>query len=122
MKYLFVGLLLLALLLAFCLWSGSALARKLNLVIGPMQQAVSKAEQGQTAAARERVVAARRIWQQHSKTLAASLDHSALDAITLAFAALQDAPNQDLLPQCRTLLLLLQNLKESDSLTIQNLL
>ena len=122
MKYLFLGLLLLAVLLAFCLWLGTDVSRRLGAVIAPVEQAVRKAETGNLSAARERVAAAGRIWSKHREALAASMDHNAVDAVSLSFAALSEAADEDVLPQCRTLLLVLQNLRQSDHLTVENLL
>ena len=119
MKYLFLGLLLLALLPAFCLWSDRALTGKLKTVSAPLEQAVLAVENSSPALAKRCCAEASAAWNACYPGLAAFYDHKSIDDLTQAFAGLADRPE---LPQLKTLLAMLQELTEADRLTLQNLL
>ena len=122
MKYLIFGLALLLTLGVFCCGSGKVLSRHFSEVIAPLEQSVSAAEQGQTAQARALADRAFSAWEQDYRLLAAFLDHNDIDDVTLAFASLRDAPEEDFLSSCRALLAMLTNLEEADLLLPHNLL
>ena len=122
MKYLFLGLLVLALLLAFCLWSDKLLSKRLQAVISPLEQALKAAEAGDLALAEHLCKTASKRWDQSYPGLAAFLDHKSIDDLSLAFSILEAPPKEDFLPQMRSLLTMLRGLKEADLPTLQNLL
>lgn len=122
MKYLVIGLTLLALLLGFCLWSGRSLNARFSDVITPLKQAIETAEQGDAAGARKLAAEAFDTWKNQYSSFAAYLDHNEIDTVTQSFASIEDLQEEDLLPSCKSLLFLLQSLAESDLLTFRNLL
>lgn len=122
MKYLFFGLALLLALGVFCYASGEALSGRFANVIAPLERSVDAAVQGQNAQAKSLADAAFSAWEGNYRLLAAFLDHNDIDDVTLAFASLRDAPEEDFLSSCRALLAMLNNLEEADLLLAHNLL
>ena len=117
MKYFIIGLLLLAAILAFSVRSGQMLSTRLDTVITPLEQAGAQSAQSARLLRR-----AQQRWEDIRPCLSAYLDHKALDEISLAFAALEDAEAADRAPACQSLLVLLRALSEHDRLLLQNLL
>ena len=118
MKYFIIGLLLLAAILAFCIRSGQMLSARLDTVITPLAQAADQSG----SVHNEQLRRAQQRWEDIRPCLSAYLDHKALDEISLAFAALEDAEAADRAPACQSLLVLLRALSEHDRLLLQNLL
>ena len=119
MKYFIIGLLLLAAILAFSVRSGQMLSARLDTVITPLEQA---GDPSGSAQSEQLLRLARQRWVEIRPCLSAYLDHKALDEISLAFAALEDAEAADRAPACQSLLVLLRALSEHDRLLLQNLL
>ena len=122
MKYLLAGLVLLALILGFCLWSDGVLARDLSAVTTPLELACDAAARGDPVRARSLADQAADAWKSDYRRFAALLDHSVVDEISLAFTALADTPDPDWPSACKSLLFMLRNLEEADLPQLHNLL
>lgn len=122
MKVLVLGLVLFALICGFCLWSGTDLSRRFERVIAPIEQASAALEQGRTEQARRLGAEAFRLWEKNYPHLAVFLDHNDIDDVTLAFASLEGAQDEDLPSSYQALLTMLKNLAEADLILPHNLL
>ena len=122
MRYLMLGLLLLALLLTLCLRVTAGLSARYDEILLPLEQAEASASQGfpEKAEALCREAAAK--WEHHYPVLAAVCSHKDLEEVRRAFAALEQAKPEDFLPQCSALLSLLRSFREADLLSLHNLL
>ena len=122
MKYLYLGAAILAAILLFCVFSGSHLSQRFDQVTDPLERACEAYEQGRPDDARVLERQAADTWQRELSGLSAYLSHKDLDEITQAFSALQDAPQEDFLPECRKLLSMLYQVQGEDRPTLENLL
>ena len=122
MKYLYLGAAILATILLFCIFSGSHLSQRFDQVIDPLERACEAYAQGKPDEARALESQAASAWQRELSGLSAYLSHNDLDEITQAFSALQDAPQEDFLPECRKLLSMLYQVQSEDRPSLENLL
>ena len=122
MRYLLIGLLLLALLLSFCLWITADASSRFQEILLPLEQAETLAMQGSRDEAESLCRQAAALWQRHYPALAAVMNHKDLDEVTRSFSALQQAAPEEFLSSCSSLLALLRSFREADRLNFHNLL
>lgn len=96
MKYLYVGLLIIALLVGGCFWSQRAVAERAEAVAGPLEAALAAYEGGDAEAARGLAAEAAAEWAKHEGVLASLISHDHTNGIAEALAELQQAPEEEL--------------------------
>ena len=79
MKYFWIGLVILGLLLSCCWWSERAVERSAVSVLGPLGEAIAAAEQGRPAA--EPLRRARSLWREQEDLLASLVSHSSMEEL-----------------------------------------
>ncbi len=114
MKYLYWGVAILALTLAVCVLSGLALNRRTDEVISPLTQAIEATEAGRATAAQGFAQQAHAQWQRHLNFFTSYLCHDETDEITIGFARLEQASEDEFAPTCNELLVRLQHISQMD--------
>ena len=119
MKYFWIGVLILGLLLSCCWWSEQAVERSAVSVLEPLGEAIAAAEQGRPAA--EPLRRAQALWRQKEGLLASLVSHSSMEELRWGLAELPLLDGAEL----RRLALRLQHrllaLAEGDDLRWRNL-
>ena len=79
MKYFWIGVVILGLLLTCCWWSERTVERSAASVLEPLGEAISAAEQGRPTA--EPLRRARSLWRQKEGLLASLVSHSSMEEL-----------------------------------------
>ena len=122
MKYFYIGLLILALLLGGCIWAGRALRERTEAAAAPLEQALAALERGDEALGRSLLARAGAEWRRSEGLLASLLSHERTQAVSAALAELEELRGEALLRSCGRVLRALRELAETESLRWRNLL
>ena len=96
MKYLYIGLFIIALLIGGCVWSQRAVAARAEAVAAPLERAAEALKAGDAGAARELAAEAAAEWARHEGVLASLISHDHTNGVAEALAELQRAPEEEL--------------------------
>ena len=121
MKYFYIGLLILALLLAGCVCAGRALRGRTEAAAAPLEQALEALERGDVARGRACVEQARAEWQRSEGLLASLLNHERTQAVSAALAELEELRGAELTRACGRLIRSLRELAETETLRWRNI-
>ncbi len=121
MKYFYVGVLLLALLLTGCWFSWQQVRRGTQAASLPLELAASAFEAGDEAGSRELARKAALEWQSREGVLASLLSHERSGKITLALEELAELRGREFLQSCRRLLRMLRELAELERVAWRNI-
>ena len=121
MKYFYIGLMILALLLGGCIWAGRALRERTEAAAAPLEQALAALERGDEALGRSLLARAGAEWRRSEGLLASLLNHERTQAVSAALAELDSLREETLIPACRRAIRALRELAETESLRWRNL-
>ena len=121
MKYFYIGLLILALLLAGCVCAGRGLRERTEAAAAPLEQALAALERGDEALGRSLLARAGAEWRRSEGLLACLLNHERTQAVTAALAELDGLQGDALVWACRRLIRSLRELAETESLRWRNI-
>ena len=121
MKYLYVGLLILSLLLCACYFSTRILSERTEALLVPLEQAARAAQSGDHAAQDRYLSRAANRWRQDDRILACLLSHSNTDAISDALAELQELEGKEYTRGSAALIRLIKRLREADVPRLENI-
>ena len=122
MKYLYVGLLIAALLVGSCVWSRWEVERRAEAVAGPLEAALEALEAGDRTAARELGARAAAEWEKHEELLASLLSQDRTNGIGSALAELRRAPEEELGSRLEAVRRSVRALAEMERVVLRNLL
>ena len=120
MKYLYIGLFIIALLAAGCFWSQRAVAARAEAVAGPLEAAAEALEAGDAEAARALAARAAEEWARHEGVLASLISHDHTNGIAEALAELRQAPEEELGSRLAGLLEAVRGLAEMERAVWRN--
>lgn len=126
MKYLIIGLAILAVLLTACVGCGTAADRRLTELERTLRRAEESIVHGRFAEVRQTATEASELWRSYSVFFGGILSHAELEEITCrlervkAYAAAEDLP--ELYASYAELLEAVAHLRETDDLRLENLL
>ncbi|MBR6120597.1 MAG: DUF4363 family protein [Oscillospiraceae bacterium] len=121
MKYFYIGLLILALLLAGCVCAGRGLRERTEAAAAPLEQALAALERGDEALGRSLLARAGAEWRRSEGLLACLLNHERTQAVSAALAELEELRGAELTRACGRLIRALRELAETESLRWRNL-
>lgn len=122
MKYLMIGLVILCVLAAGCLWSGFEIRARTEAVIRPLEQAETAAAAGDAAAGRRCAARAAREWARSEGLLSSLLSHERTGAVGAGLAELEQLPDGELARACGRLIRALRELARQDAPRWRNIL
>ena len=114
MKYLYIGLFIIALLIGGCFASQAAVRRGAEAVAAPLEAAAEALEAGDPEAARGLAARAAEEWARHEGVLASLISHDHTNGIAEALAELQRAPEKELGSRLAGLLEAVRSLAEME--------
>ena len=120
MKYLYIGLLIIALLVGGCVWSQGAVAARAEAVAAPLEAAAEALEAGDEARARELAARAAAEWVRHEGILASFISHDHTNGVAEALAELELSPGEELGSRLARLLKAVRELSGMERLTLEN--
>ncbi|MBR7009693.1 MAG: hypothetical protein IKI02_02145 [Oscillospiraceae bacterium] len=122
MKYLTIGLVILGLLAAGCLWSGRAIRTRTEAVIRPLEEAEAAAAAGDADIGRRCAARAALEWARCEGLLSSLLSHEHTNAVGAALAELEELPDGELARACGRLIRALRELAGQDAPRWRNVL
>lgn len=122
MKYLWIGVVILALLLIVCLSVNAILGNYTQQVEALLARAIEAAQKEQYGTAADCAKKAADAWQTHLHFYASVLCHDETDEITAGFAELQVVEDAEFLQTAAMLLSRLQHISELDLPLLHNIL
>ena len=120
MKYMYIGLFIIALLIGGCFWSQRAVAVRAGAVAEPLEAAAEALEAGDATAARELTARAAAEWAKHEGVLASLISHDHTNGVSEALAELQQAPEEELGSRLAGLLKAVRGLAEMERAVWRN--
>ena len=121
MKYFYVGILILALLLAGCFFAGQTLRGRTEAVVAPLRRALTALRSGNESGGLYFVGLARAEWLRGEGLLASLLSHEHTAPVGAALAELGTLRGTELERACGRLLRALRALAETERLRWRNL-
>lgn len=126
MKYLYIGVTILALCLTLCLVLTAALERHTKEAADLLQQALDYADQEQFAQAEQLVLQAQALWHDKHGFFCTMLRHDAANEIYTTFYELIEYAQNDCVeefePSCAALIEQIRHLAEIENLSYYNIL
>ena len=121
MKYLYLGILILALLVAGCFYSAWEITRRSQAVAEPLAFALSSLRDGNEAAARAAVEAAASEWEAHESLLAALVSHDRTDRVGQTLAVLPWLRGDELIHAAADALQAVRAMAELERVNLRNI-
>ena len=121
MKFLCIGLLILALLVGGCVWSQRAVAVRAEAVGATLEAALEALRGGDEDAARRLAAEAAAAWEKHEGVLASLISHDHTNGVGEALAELQWAPREELGSRLAGLLETVRSLAEMERAALRNI-
>ncbi len=120
MKYLWIGLLIAALLIGGCFWSQRTINARAGAVAAPLEEALRALRAGDETRARELADKAAAEWTRHEGILASFISHDHTNGVAEALAELELSPGEELGSRLARLLKAVRELAEMERLTLEN--
>lgn len=121
MKYLYVGILILCLLLGACWFSGQEVRRRTETVTAPLEQALSALREGDEARGRSFAGMAALEWEKNEGVLASLFSHQYTNEISLRLAELRWLDGQQFERVCDRVLRAVRELKQMGNVIWRNI-
>lgn len=122
MKYFYIGMMILCLLLTGCLAAGWVIGRSVAAVSLPLRGASDAIRSGDEARGQALIRQAAAEWSRREGVLASLLRHDLTDEIGTELSGLQWSRGTELLRSCAKLLEALRSLADSEKATWRNIL
>lgn len=122
MKYLYLGLLILALLLTGGILEYETLLRGTDSVCDPVEDALTALRNGELSECRDALRRAKAEWEKREGVLSALMNHARIEEIDHDFAEAEAVPVHELERCCIRLLHLLRELSDSVRTNWKNVL
>ncbi|MBQ1371712.1 MAG: hypothetical protein IIY70_02155 [Oscillospiraceae bacterium] len=114
MKYLYLGLLIIALLLGACQISRQQIEARTEAVCAPLTEALQTLQTGDSAAGRRLLERSRAEWKRHEGVFASLMSHSYTREVGNALEELEAVPDQELERLTRHLLRAVRELAQTE--------
>ena len=121
MKYFYIGMMILCLLLTGCLAAGWVIGRSVAAVSLPLRGASDAIRSGDEARGQALIRQAAAEWSRREGVLASLLRHDLTDEIGTELSGLQWSRGTELLRSCAKLLEALRSLADSEKATWRNI-
>ena len=121
MKYFYIGMMILCLLLTGCLAAGWVIGRSVTAVSLPLEEAFDAIRSGSEARGLGLIRQASEEWSRREGVLACLLRHDLTDEIATELAGLPWARGTELLRSCTRVLEALRSLEEGEKATWRNI-
>ncbi len=122
MKYLWIGLMIAALMIAGCFWGGREIGRRAEAVAASLEDALNALESGDPARAWTLAAEAAAEWARHETLLEALVSHERTDGIGAALAELKWLEGPALGRACEGLLRQIRDLEYAETPRLSNIL
>ena len=120
MKYFYLGLLILCLLLGGCWLSQRQIAQRTEAVAAPLEEALRAVRSGDAARGRQLLTRGAQTWHVHEGVLASLMSHSYTSEISTALAELEALPDAELERLALRLLWAVRRLAEMEQPVLEN--
>lgn len=121
MKYLYVGILILCLLLGACWFSGQEIRWRTEAVTAPLQQALAALRGGDEARSRSFAGMAALEWEKNEGVLAALFSHHYTNEISMKLAELNWRHGEDFERVCDWVMRAVRELTETERVIWRNI-
>ncbi|MBR3077987.1 MAG: DUF4363 family protein [Oscillospiraceae bacterium] len=121
MKYFWIGVMILCLLLTGCFLSQRELRQRTEAVAAPLAQAIAAYQRGETEQGRRLSETAALEWERKEGVLASLLSHNYTNRISAALAELGRTGDEDFLRVCEGLLRDIRALAEQERAVWRNI-
>ena len=125
MKHFWIALLILAVCLAFCIWSAAYIRQTAAPALDALRLARVQAGRDDFEAALDAVEQAAALWQQHEAVYCTLLHHDETDGVKESFAVLREqaarAESDDFADTCAALITKLQHVRAMQQPNLANI-
>lgn len=114
MKYFYIGLLILSLLLCACYFTSRQMRRSTDAMLKPLEDALEASRLGDYEGARRALAAAERSWARYEPRLNALISHERTDEVSQQLCLLRYADADHFESICSALILRIRHLRQMD--------